>query len=71
MKPRIQLLAEIDPAELAIRMCEASYGLKRPMPNAQAALEAMDDDCREGWQRAAIAALEYLRECIAIARPPS
>lgn len=68
---RSMLIAELDAEELAIRMCEASYGLKRPMPSAAHALAAMDDECREGWKRAARAALEYFRECIAHAQEPS
>ena len=27
---RASLIAEVDPAELAIRMCEANYGIRRP-----------------------------------------
>jgi hypothetical protein len=63
-EPRRILVA----AELAIRMCEASYGLTRPMPSAVAALAAMDEDCREGWRRAAHAATEYFLECMVAAQ---
>ena len=58
-------IAEADPAELAIRMCEASYGLTRPCPDPIEALAAMDEDCRNGWMRAAEAALQYIRDCLA------
>lgn len=59
-------IAPISEAELAIRMCEASYGLKRPPGlTAAQALDAMEDDSRDGWRRAAQAAMEYWRECIA------
>ena len=58
-------IATIDPVELAIRMCEASYNLKRPPGlTARQALNAMEDDSRDGWTRAANAAMEYWRECI-------
>jgi hypothetical protein len=71
MSRRATLIAEVDPAELAIRMCEASYGLKRPTPNAATALAAMDEDCRDGWLRAADAALHFIQECLASAQKPS
>jgi hypothetical protein len=58
-------IAAIDPVELAIRMCEASNNLKRPPGlTARQALDAMEDDSRDGWTRAANAAMEYWRECI-------
>jgi hypothetical protein len=58
-------VAQIDQAELAVRMCEASYGLCRPPGmNARQALAAMEDESREGWMRASVAAMEYWRECI-------
>jgi hypothetical protein len=55
----------IDVAELAIRMCEANYGMRRPpgMTGSQA-LEAMESDVREGWLRSARAAMDYWTECI-------
>lgn len=68
---RAALIVEVDPAELAIRMCEASYGLVRPMPDAREALEAMDEDCRDGWLRAAQAAIDYLSEQRSAAQRPS
>ena len=58
-------VVEIDPAEMAIRLCEANYGLKRP-PGASAAeaLAAMDEEPRLAWLRSARAAAEYLAELI-------
>jgi hypothetical protein len=32
--------------------------------NARQALAAMEDESREGWMRASVAAMEYWRECI-------
>lgn len=59
-------IAPVEEAELAVRMCEASYGLTRPAGySAVQALEAMEEDCREGWRRAAQCALRYWAECIA------
>jgi hypothetical protein len=69
---RPSLVAEVDPAELAVRMCEASYGQTRP-PGATAleALLAMEEDSRDGWMRAAHVAMEYLRDCLNNAKRPS
>ena len=58
------IVIEIDPAELAIRMCEANYCLRRPTPDAAAALAAMDEEARAGWPRSARAAAEYFAELI-------
>ena len=64
-KPRrADLICEIDLAELAIRLCEANYGLRRPMPDAGTALAAMDRDVREAWLRSAKAAAEYFCDLI-------
>jgi hypothetical protein len=64
-KARAKYVGSIDEAELAVRMCEASYGLTRPKGySATQALEAMDEDCREGWKRAARTAMRYWSECI-------
>ena len=72
MKPRAVFVAEIDQAELAVRMCEASYGLTRPPGlSANEALAAMDRECSDGWTRAAVTALLYVRECIAKGQAPS
>ena len=58
------LVIQIDPAELAIRLCEANYGLRRPTPDAGAALDAMDEDIRTAWLRSAKAAADYFAEII-------
>jgi hypothetical protein len=63
-KGRWPLTIYIDPAELAIRMCEANYCIARPTPNADAALAAMDTEVREAWLRSARAAAEYFAELI-------
>ena len=57
-------VAVVDPAELAVRMCEANYGIKRPCPDAAIALDAMDQDAREGWLRSAKVAADYFAEII-------
>ncbi|MGE0575401.1 hypothetical protein [Reyranella sp.] len=57
-------VAIVDPAELAIRLCEANYRLKRPTPDARHALAAMDEDVREGWLRSAKAAADYFAEIL-------
>jgi hypothetical protein len=60
-----KFIATISEAELAVRMCEASYCMRRPSGStAEQALNAMEDESRDGWRRAAVAAMEYWRECI-------
>ena len=62
---RAKYIAPISEAELAVRMCEASYGLARPDGlTAEQALDAMTAECRDGWHRAARAAMNYWAECI-------
>ncbi len=66
-KFKLHSIAEISEAELACRMCEASYRglLERPSGlTAEQALDAMEPEVRNGWRRAARAAMEYWRECI-------
>jgi hypothetical protein len=59
-------ITAISEAELAIRMCEAQYGLIRPPGlSAEQALDAMEPASRNGWRRSAKAAMEYWSECIA------
>ncbi len=66
------LIAEISEAELAVRMCEANYGIKRPPGlSAEEALAAMDQECRDGWRRSVTAAMDYWRECIEAAQRPN
>jgi len=62
---KLHSIAEISEAELAVRMCEASCGMKRPMgATAAQTLNGIDDDVRDLWLRTARAAMEYWRECI-------
>ncbi len=62
---KLHSIAEISEAELAVRMCEASFGMKRPTgATAAQALNGIDDDVRDLWLKAARAAMEYWRECI-------
>ena len=60
----VKLVAMIDEAELAVRLCEANYRIVRPYPDPQHALANMDDDVRVAWQRSARAALDYIGECV-------
>ncbi|MBY6244084.1 hypothetical protein [Methylosinus sp. Sm6] len=63
-----KLIVEIDPAELAVRMCEANYGLTRPMADARQALAAMTPEVREAWLRSAKAAADYFVEIVNAAK---
>lgn len=59
------IVFEIDRNELAVAMCEASYGLKRPEGlTAEETLAAMDPEPRAIWIRAAQVAAEYFRKCV-------
>lgn len=61
-------IAAISEAELAVRLCEAFIGMKRPTgATAEAALTHMDDEARERWQKVARTAMAYWSECIAAA----
>ncbi len=58
-------VAAISEAELAVRMCEANYNLRRPAGStAEQALDGMEPEVRDGWRRSARAAMDYWRECI-------
>lgn len=58
-------IVEVDGIDLAVRMCEASYQIKRPDGmTAREAFAAMDEDVRDGWRRAAETAAAIFRECI-------
>lgn len=60
-KAKRALIIEIDPAELAVGMCEAAYQIKRPAgKTARQALDAMEPECRAGWLRAATFAGTYV-----------
>jgi len=68
---RLVAVCEVDPAELAVRLCEANYCLERPCPDARQALDAMDEEVRLGWLRSAQAAADYFVELINNAKIPS
>ena len=52
------------PAELAVRLYEANYRLQRHVPDAIAALSAMEKDRAEAWLRSAKAAADYFVELL-------
>lgn len=60
----MKMYFEVDPAELAVRLCEANYLIKRPIPDASEALAEMDEEVRTAWRRAAKAAADYFVELI-------
>jgi hypothetical protein len=71
-KVEAKYIAPIEEAELAVRLAEARCGLRRPTGStALQALDAMEEEDRVSWRRAAIAAMEYWRECIENANRPS
>lgn len=59
-----KMVITIDPAELAVRLCEANYRMTRPTPDAIQALAAMDDDVAQAWLRSSRAAAEYFTELV-------
>jgi hypothetical protein len=60
-----KFVAEIDEAELVVRMIEAAAGVKRPVGmSAKEALNLGDKVVAEAYTRAAYAAMDYWRECI-------
>ncbi len=62
---KLHSVTKISESELAVRMCEASCGMKRPRgATAAQALNGIDGDSRDRWLKAARAAMEYWRECI-------
>lgn len=69
---RLAAVCEVDPAELAVRLCEAQYGLKRPQgSSAREALDGMDEEVRLAWLRSAKAAADYFVDLINDAKVPS
>lgn len=65
-------IVEMSRAELAVRLCEANYGLQRPEGlTAEDALEALELGVRAAWIRSADAAAAYFEECSARATPVS
>lgn len=58
-------IAAIDPAELAVRIVEASARIKRPPgKSARECLDSLPLEDRDDVLRAANAAMDYWRECI-------
>lgn len=67
----LALIAEIDEAELAVRMIEAGCRLKRPHPDPRVCLAHNDPEDQDIWQRAARAAMLYFQECVNAGKAPS
>jgi hypothetical protein len=71
-KAKARYIAPIDEAELAVRICEAQNGLKRPPGStARQALDGMEPKSRNAYRNAARAAMTYWKECIDGANRPS
>ncbi len=69
---KAKYVAEINEAELAIRMAEAAIGMKRPPgKSTQECLDSFPADWGEAFGRAAKAAMTYWAECIDVANQPS
>lgn len=67
-KVSAKYIAPISEAELAVRLLEAYGGRNRPAgATAEQALAELDEVDSILWRRAAVAAMEYWRECIATA----
>ena len=67
-----KFIAQIDEAELAVRIGEALMGLTRPEgATAEQTLDGTDADIRAMFRAAARAAMEYWGECIRAAARPS
>lgn len=56
------IVVNVSLSELAVRICEANYGLLRPCSSAREALARMSPEMRAGAIRGAQAALDYLAE---------
>ena len=59
-----KFIAEIQEDELCVRMLEAGCCMKRPPGTAAQALGALDEEDRASLRRQAIAAINYIRDCI-------
>jgi hypothetical protein len=71
-KRTLAFIAAIDPAELAVRIIEASGGVKRPPgKTAKQALDDLPDEDRTAALNAARAAAEYLTECVNAGQRPA
>lgn len=65
------LVAEMDEAELIVRMIEAGIQLKRPHPDPRVTLACTEDVDRETWRRVARAVMLYFQECVNVGQAPS
>ena len=72
-------IAELDEAELALRLMECGCAMRRPLGSEQSSLELLDDAARS-WPRAAgqfpfgrmaRLAIEYFQECVNKGQRPS
>lgn len=78
-KRGLAFIAEIDAMELAVRLMSIGIGLRRPNENKDTPKEIISR-AKERWpqeagpfpfDRMAVAALEYFRECIEKGQKPS
>lgn len=64
-KAKAKYIAPIEEAELAVRICEAMNGMRRPPGSTAAqALDGMEPESRNVYRNAARAAMAYWKECI-------
>jgi hypothetical protein len=64
-----KFISPISEAELACRIIEAVARIRRPAGSTpEQCLDSMDAEDRTRWRAAAVAAMEYWRECIAAAQ---
>lgn len=73
----LALVAEIDEAELGVRLMEVAIGLKRPASETRPARmilheakATLDDDRCFAFDKMARVAIEYFNECIKKAQQP-
>ena len=63
--PKTTLVVEMDQQQLAVRLLEAGCQISRPAgASAADALDNIDGDVREMALRMALAAMQYLTECV-------
>lgn len=65
MTKQLTLIVDISMHELALRIAEGCLGMKRPMGvSADEGLAYFPEDARQGFERAAQKAADYIAECI-------